>query len=93
MLILYTVFSLAALGILFVAVIYLSYLRALPPIDQIESFSFPESSVIRDRNGNELYSIFSGADGKRTYIPLAQISKRIQDAVISTEDKTFFENG
>lgn len=84
--------SLLALGIFFVGIVYLVYLRTLPSITEIESLALPESSVIRDKNGNELYSIFAGADGKRTYIPLTQISKRIQDAVVSTEDKTFFEN-
>lgn len=84
--------SLLALGIFFIGVVYLVYLRTLPSITEIESLTLPESSVILDKNGNELYSIFAGADGKRTYIPLAQISKRIQDAVVSTEDKTFFEN-
>lgn len=91
-LVLYAVVSMAALGILFLGVIYLVYLRTLPSIDQIEGLSLPESSVIRDRNGNELYSIFSGTDGKRTYVPFPQISQDIRDAVVSTEDKTFFEN-
>lgn len=54
--------------------------------------ALPESSVIRDREGNELYSIFSGQDGKRTYVSLSQVSQRMIDAVIATEDKTFLEN-
>lgn len=84
--------SLVMLGILFVGIVYLVYLRSLPSIDSIESLALPESSVIRDRNGNELYSIFAGSDGKRTYVPYTQISQKIRDAVVSTEDKTFFEN-
>lgn len=91
-LILYAVVSLFALGILFLGIIYLVYLRTLPSIDSIETLALPESSVIRDRNGNELYSIFAGADGKRTYVSFLQISENIRDAVVSTEDKTFFEN-
>lgn len=91
-LVLYISLSLIALGILFVGIIYMTYLRTLPSIDSIEGLSLPESSVIRDRNGNELYSIFAGADGKRTYVPFQQISQNIRDAVVSTEDKTFFEN-
>lgn len=54
--------------------------------------TLPESSTIRDKNGNELYSVFSASDGKRTYIPIDQISDKIRDAVVSTEDKTFFQN-
>lgn len=83
--------SLVALGVIFLGIIYLVYLRALPSIDKIEGLALPESSVIRDRNGNELYSIFAWADGKRTYVPFLQISQTIRDAVISTEDKTFWK--
>lgn len=32
------------------------------------------------------------SDGKRTYIDYADISQPIKDAIVSTEDKTFFEN-
>ncbi len=88
----YAFLSLFVLGILFLGIIYVFFLRNLPSIHDIESLTLPESSVIRDRDGNELYSIFSGDEGKRTYIPLDQISNRIRDAVTSTEDKTFFEN-
>jgi hypothetical protein len=91
-LLLYIGLSLAALGVLFVGTIYFTYIRSLPSIDSIEGLSLSESSVIRDRDGNELYSLFSGTDGKRTYIPYSQISQKIRDAVVSTEDKTFFEN-
>lgn len=58
-LVLYIFLSLVALGVIFLGIIYLVYLRALPSIDQIEGLALPESSVIRDRNGNELYSIFA----------------------------------
>lgn len=91
-LVLYAVLVFTVLGILFIGVIYLVFLRDLPSINDIESLALPESSVIRDREGNELYTIFSGEDGKRTYIPLNQVSQRVIDAVIATEDKTFLEN-
>ncbi len=84
--------SLFVLGILFVGIIYLMFLRSLPPITDIENLTLPESSVIRDKNGNELYSIFSEKDGKRTFVPLSGVSQDVIDALISTEDKTFFEN-
>ncbi len=88
----YILLSFMALGVIFIGIIYLVYLRTLPSIDQIEGLALPESSVIRDRDGNELYSIFAGADGKRTYVPFLQISEDIRNAVVATEDKTFFEN-
>ena len=91
-LVLYVILVFTVFGILFLGVIYLVFLKDLPSIREIESLTLRESSVIRDREGNELYSIFSGEDGKRTYVSLDQVSQRVIDAVIATEDKTFLEN-
>ena len=91
-----TMYAFASLFLLVVAsigAVYLVYLRTLPPISTIEKLTFPESSVIRDRNGNELYSIFSGQEGRRTYVDISAISKPILEAIVATEDKTFQENG
>ncbi len=90
---LYIGVSLFLLGIASIGVLYLVYLRTLPSITSIEDITLPESSVIRDRNGNELYSLFSGQEGKRTYVEIKDMSQTILDAIVSTEDKTFFENG
>ncbi len=51
---------------------------------------FNESTVIYDKNGNELYSYSDS--GKRTYVPYEAISQSIKDALIATEDQRFFEN-
>ena len=66
------------------------YLHDIPAISKIESDVLPESSVIYDRNGGELYNLYN--EEKRTYVPYDQISWYMRDAIISTEDKTFFEN-
>jgi penicillin-binding protein 1A len=92
LLVLYIFGILTILGILSIAGVYFLYLKQLPAISDIETMTLPESSVIRDKNGAELYSVFSANDGKRTYIPLEQISENIRNAVVSTEDKTFFQN-
>lgn len=66
-------------------------MRGVPSLDNLESEKFfKESTVIYDKDGNEIYTIFK--DGKRTNIPYTEISKSIIDATISTEDRTFFEN-
>ncbi len=70
---------------------YALYLRDLPSISLIESGGISESTIIYDRDGNELYKM-QNSDGKRTYIDYANISQPIKDAIVSTEDKTFFEN-
>ncbi len=37
-----------------------------------------------------IYTLFK--DGKRTYVSYDDISQSLKDAIISTEDRTFFEN-
>jgi membrane carboxypeptidase/penicillin-binding protein len=49
----------------------------------------PESSIIYDRNGKELYRIY---DEKRTYIEYDQISNHMINAIVAGEDKRFWEH-
>jgi penicillin-binding protein 2A len=51
---------------------------------------FQESTVIYDKDGKPIYTLFT--DGKRTYSKYSDISDAIKNAIVSTEDKTFFEN-
>jgi penicillin-binding protein 2A len=51
---------------------------------------FRESTTIYDKDGGVIYTLFK--DGKRTYIEYENISQSLKDAIISTEDRTFFEN-
>ena len=78
------------LGLFCVAVVAVYYLHDVPAISKIESDVLPESSVIYDRNGGELYSLYN--EEKRTYVLYDQISGHMRDAITSAEDKTFFEN-
>ena len=83
--------ALSAILIFIAAVgIYFFYLHALPKIESIESDSLPESTIIYDRNGGELYNLYSKE--KRTYVEYDQISQPMREAIVATEDKTFFEN-
>lgn len=67
------------------------FLEDIPDIGSIERGDyFQESTVIYDKKWNPIYTLYS--DGKRTYIPYSDISDSIKNALISTEDKTFFEN-
>jgi peptidoglycan glycosyltransferase len=66
-------------------------MQGVPSLDKLESDKFfKESTIIYDKDGNEIYTIFK--DGKRTNIPYTEISQSIIDATVSTEDRTFFEN-
>jgi penicillin-binding protein 1A len=78
-------------GVLFAFIIYILYLRDLPSIHQIESGGLSESTIIYDKNGQELYTMHN-AEGRRTYVPYSDISQTIKDAIVSAEDKTFFSN-
>lgn len=49
-----------------------------------------ETTRIMDRDGNVLWEIFG--EGKRTYVPLANIPVEVQLATVSVEDDTFYEN-
>lgn len=51
---------------------------------------FRESTVIYDKDKHPIYTLFT--NGKRTYIPSSEISDSIKNAIVSTEDKTFYEN-
>lgn len=51
---------------------------------------FAESTVFYDKNGNEIYNF--SENGKRTYIAYDAISPSIIDALVSIEDRGFFEN-
>ncbi len=87
---LYVVLIVIFLGIFSTLWLAIYYLHDIPNISRIESDVLPESSVIYDRNGGELYNLYK--EEKRTYVPYDQISIHMRDAIISAEDKTFFEN-
>ena len=48
-----------------------------------------ESTVITDRNGQELYKIF---DENRQYIDLKDISKYMINAIVAVEDQRFWDH-
>ena len=63
----------------------------LPDISDPSSLIASQSSVITDRNGVELYRLFSEED--RTYIPGSSIPQHAKYAAIAIEDERFFERG
>jgi penicillin-binding protein 1A len=78
-------------SVLWFATIWFVYLRSLPSIENlVRGDYFKESTIIYDKNWWEIYSLYK--DWKRTYINYNEISDSIKDAIISTEDGTFFEN-
>ncbi len=49
-----------------------------------------QSSIVYDRQNRVLAELFD--EGRRTWVPLARISPHLLDAVIATEDGSFFQN-
>jgi penicillin-binding protein 1C len=62
-------------------------IAALETLSDSSSF---ETTVIYDRDGQELYQVFD--EGLRTRIPLEQIPQHVIDATISIEDDSFYQN-
>ena len=90
--ILFRVFGVLLLGgALGMMILWGFFLRGAPAIETLESGDyFRESTTIYDKDGGVIYSLFK--DGKRTYVDSSGISQSLKDAIVSTEDRTFFEN-
>jgi penicillin-binding protein 1A len=65
-------------------------LRNLPDASRLENFLVDQSTIIMDREGNELYKIYS--EENRTYVALEDMSPFLLDAVVSFEDRYFYSN-
>ena len=59
-------------------------------LDTLQKHNSFQTSRIYDRHGTLLYEFFDA--GKRTRVPLSQISPILINATVAIEDKTFFEN-
>lgn len=82
------VLILCALIIMLVTSIYLFFLAKSVKVSTLES-SLKQSTVVYDEKGAKAGTLYGQ---KGTYVELDQISTQIQDAVISTEDRTFYTN-
>lgn len=68
------------------------YQYHLADIQRLAGLKNQASSEIYDRNGNLLYTVRSGNSGFNYYVPLSQISPKVQWATIDIEDHTFYSN-
>lgn len=90
------VFSAVVLAIIIVSVAIFHYNRiaaTLPGVqdlrDQAAKF---ETTRIMDREGNVLYELLDPNAGRRTYVPLDEISPYLVAAMIATEDANFYSH-
>jgi penicillin-binding protein 1C len=71
--------------------LYVFLFKDLPSPDRLSFGDIPLSTKIYDRKGTLLFDIF--ADENRTYVPLEEIPKYLQQATIAVEDKNFYHHG
>jgi len=66
---------------------------SLPDVNELRDRAAQfETTRILDRDGHLLYEIIDPNAGRRTYVPLEDISAELIAATIATEDKDFFTN-
>ncbi len=78
------------LGVLGFISIFLVFGRDLPDVTQLKEMNFAETTIIYDREGNVLYSIFS--EENRDYVPLSYIAEDVIHATLAIEDKKFYDH-
>ncbi len=73
---------------------YVSIASALPSPTELEqkAVNLFTSSQIYDRDGNLLYELIDPNGGRRTTVPLSQISRWLTQATIATEDPRFYNH-
>ncbi len=86
---LYTIIWLSLLLLLSTIIIYIKYILPLPDVKDLEKLNLAKSSIIYDRDWNELYKIYKE---NRTYVNYENISKNMVNALVAWEDKTFLKN-
>ncbi|MFP3855071.1 MAG: transglycosylase domain-containing protein, partial [Anaerolineales bacterium] len=72
---------------------YFAVASSLPSVEDLQSRAAQfETTRILDREGNLLYEILDPTAGRRTYVPLDEISPYVVAAVIATEDENFYSH-
>jgi membrane peptidoglycan carboxypeptidase len=74
---------------------YAYYQSEFPRLQGIANQQISQTTHIYDRNGVLLYDVFDtkvGSGGRRTYVSYQYIPQIMQEAMIATEDKTFWDN-
>jgi 1A family penicillin-binding protein len=84
-------FRLAALFIVFIAILFFYYTKDLPDPNKLLDRNVSESTKIYDRSGGLLYEIHG--ETKRTLVQLNQVSDQLKQATIAIEDKDFYKHG
>ncbi|MGE3909500.1 MAG: transglycosylase domain-containing protein, partial [Chloroflexota bacterium] len=71
---------------------YANINRDLPSINQIASRETFKTAQLFDRKGRLLWEFFDPDAGRRTVVPLTEISQYLIDATLAAEDANFYSN-
>jgi 1A family penicillin-binding protein len=82
---------LVSLGLAIAGYTYIAIGLPAPEELRTRSATFA-STKIYDRNGGLLYEVFDPQGGRRTLVPLEDISSDLRQATIATEDKRFYQH-
>jgi membrane peptidoglycan carboxypeptidase len=71
---------------------YAMLTRDLPSLTQIANHASFKTAQIFDRRGQLLWELYDPQGGKRTVVPLNEISQNLIDATLAAEDAFFYEH-
>ena len=72
---------------------YYSLAASLPSVEDLHEHAAQfETTRILDREGNLLYEILDPQAGRRTYVPLEEISPYMVAGIVATEDSQFYSH-
>src|SRR5437764_11308482 len=64
----------------------------LPPLTELTSHETVKTAQIYDRRGNLLSEFYHEQGGRRTIVPISEISQNLIDATLAAEDANFYAN-
>ncbi|MBV9600781.1 MAG: transglycosylase domain-containing protein [Chloroflexi bacterium] len=71
---------------------YAMLTRDLPSLSEISNHASFKTAQIFDRNGTLLWEFYDPEGGKRTVVPLDEISQNLIDATLAAEDAFFYQH-
>jgi membrane peptidoglycan carboxypeptidase len=71
---------------------YAMLTRDLPSLSQISNHASFKTAQIYDRKGQLLWEFYDPDGGKRTVVPLSEISQNLIDATLAAEDAFFYQH-
>ncbi|MCL4273623.1 MAG: transglycosylase domain-containing protein [Anaerolineales bacterium] len=91
-----SLFSFVLIGLCAASIVVYQYsaiASTLPDVSDLRNRTSQfQTTRILDRNGQPLYEILDPTAGRRTYVPLDDISPNLVAATIATEDKEFYNH-